>query len=161
MSGTRKLIKTESLPLLLPVGFSGQQIFFDDDQYIRNKKLMSLTVTPGTFGQKYVDNKPIVQYDVIPFAFLTLESYSGTQFVRRKPLLELVNMASAANAKQDFYYEFIGQRVNWPKSYVEFSPPGGGIVYPADAYILFDVQFTELTQEKLKRELGTGFNNKR
>lgn len=151
-----KLVKSESLPLLLPQGFNGQQLFFPDDQYIRDKKIMSLFLTPGVFGQTYTDGKRIAQYDVIPFAYLTLESYSGVQFVRKKPLIQFINYNNFGPEAANFF-NFIGQRVNWPKSYVEF---GVGVPAVTDQYLLFDVQFTELKEETIKKELGVGFNNK-
>ena len=159
MSSVTKLVKSESVPIEIPINNGSKQIFFPDDQYIRNKKLMSLFLTPGYEAQQYIDGKPIVNKDIIPFAYLTLESYSGSQFVRRKPLYQFVNYtAGGTNITAGLYFNFIGQRVNWSKSYIEFAPnvPNLAVV----SYLLFDVQFTELSQEKIKKELGVGFNNK-
>lgn len=157
MTASTKLVKSESIPLEIPVNNGAKQIFFPDDQYIRNKKLMSLYITLGYYGQQYIDGKPLVQYDILPYGYLTLESYSGTQFVRRKPLIQFVNYNNGG-VEQAFFFNFIGQRVNWPKSYIEFAPNVQNVAVPS--ILLFDVQFTELTQERIKKELGVGFNNK-
>lgn len=156
MSNT-KVIKSETLPLLIPANWSGETVFFQDDQYIRNKKLTSLFVTPGVFGQTYIDNKRLQSTNELAYCYLTLESYTGVQFIRKKPLLQFINYNNSG-VEAGTVIDFIGQRVNWPKSYVEF---GTGAPMQRDAYILFDVHFTELSKEKLVTELGTGFNNKR
>lgn len=171
MSAIRKIIKSESLPLELPIGFAGgTQIYFPDDQYIRDKKLMSISVTPNmTETMVYPDNTLLANNNIIIHGYLTLESYSGVQFVRKKPLSDFLDKSfnlspvvrvPPINPLQYWFLQFVGQRVNWPKSFVEF---GSGVITPITEkqYILFDVQFTELSEKTLQNQLGVGFNEKR
>lgn len=160
---TRKLIKTESQPVLIPAGYTGGQIYFPDNQYIRNKKLMAINLLPdlatafGLAPMKYVDGKQIMSYGDLSQFYITLESYSGVQFVRKKPILEFIPylLQGVGNTTND---DFCGQRVNWPKCYVEASNFGATA---KDFYILFDIHFTETSQETLKTQLDVEFKNKR
>jgi hypothetical protein len=85
--------------------------FFQDDQYIRNKKLTSLFITPGVFGQTYIDGKRLQRNDQLAFCYLTLESYTGVQFIRKKPLLQFINYNNSG-VEAATVIDFIGQRVN-------------------------------------------------
>lgn len=178
----RKLVKSESQPILIPAGDqSGNKIFFPDNQYIRNKKLMALNLctdlnefllsAAGVVApQKYVDGKVILQLVQAGFIYLTLESYSGVQFVRRRPILNFSPyFKSGVSAGQGGFgvmtnEEFIGQRVNWPKSYIEFAP--GTPAFSVETYCLFDIDFTEPSRGKksaeqiLQLQLGTEFMKK-
>lgn len=159
---TRKLIKTESQPVYIPAGFTGGQIYFPDNQYIRNKKLMALEVTPdlnalfGLAPMQYVDGTILAPRALIQNSYLTLESYSGVQFLRKKntisfePYLEqgLGNVIPP---------QFIGQRVNYPKCFIEFPTMAATLVKQV---VLFDIYFTEIEEKTIKEQLGVGFGNK-
>lgn len=163
----RRLIKSESQPILVKAGTGGgTQIFFPDNQYIRNKKLCALNLTAdmssffGLAPTKYVDGKDLAGVPFLLNCYLTLESYSGVQFVRKKPLVEFMpynaingvgNIATQAN--------FIGQRVNWPKCYIEIA--NGAAPPITDIYVLFDIFFTETNAADLQKQLGTEFKNKK
>lgn len=164
--GMRSIIKTESQPVLIPAGTTGgTQIYFPINEYIRNKKLMAIVLTPSFFPVTavpnfYVDGKVIASVDILQNLYLTLESYSGVQFLRKKPILEFSPynaMSGVGNiATQE---NFIGQKTNFPKSYIELA--AGVAPIANDQYVLFDIHFTELTLAKLKLELGTEFKDKK
>lgn len=164
--GMRSIIKTESQPILIPAGTAGgTQIQFPDNQYIRNKKLMAIVLTPSFFPLTgvphfYVDGKVISSVDILQNIYLTLESYSGVQYLRKKPIVELMPYNAIGGVGNIATQEnFIGQKTNFPKCYIELA---NGIAPIAnDQYVLFDIHFTELTVEKLKTELGTEFKNKK
>lgn len=164
-TGLRKLIKSESQPIILPIGTAGgQQIYFPDNQYIRNKKLMGLTLTingQNLFGlapQTYVDGTELIDLVYANQIYITLESYSGVQFIRKKPLMQFVNVqyqgVGVINSP-----EFIGQKVNWPKSYIEIA--NGTAAIAKKLCVLFDVEFTELNAETIRQQLAPTFGEKR
>lgn len=165
---TKTLIKDESLFIVIPLGFTGGQLNFPDDQYIRNKKLMSIELIPdlsnaaiGVPQTRYVDGKPLANLTTLQNAYITLESYSGVQFIRKRPVLSLLNqiVSNATNpAAVTSPPEFVGQKVNWPKSYIEFPTiPATG----AEEYCLFQICFTELSKKTLQAQLGVGFQQKK
>lgn len=164
-NGFRKIIKTESQPILIKAGtVGGTQIYFPDNQYIRNKKLMAINLTTNLifdFGaqQFYTDGKAIINEIDAAQIYLTLESYSGVQYIRKKPILEFCpynnlngvgNIAAPGN--------FIGQLTNFPKSYIEIA--NGAPPVAVDTYVLFDIFFTEINPAVLKTQLGVEFKNK-
>lgn len=167
-TGVRKLIKSESQPVLIPNGtVGGTQIFFPDNQYIRNKKLMNIILNVDqNFGagaglnQKYVDGKAIIDAQFAAQIYLTLESYAGVQFIRKKPinLFNPLGQVATGNTLQ-FFTEMIGQKVNWPKCYIEIA--NGIAATRADQYCLFDIEFTELSAETIRKQLAPTFGQKK
>lgn len=166
---TRDLIKHESLFVVIPAGFTGGQINFPDDQYIRNKKLMALEVIPsiseGGIGipqMLYPDNHLIADRFLLTNCYITMESYAGVQFVRKKPVLSFMNFEGVGINASFFGVStppnFIGQRVNWPKSFIEFPTM---VATAVEQYALFDVFFTELKKETIQKQLGVGFQQKK
>jgi hypothetical protein len=160
---SRKLVKTESQPIYIPAGFTGGQVYFPDNQYIRNKKLMAMEVTPdlnslfGLAPMQYVDGTELAGRQLIQNSYLTLESYTGVQYVRKKCVISLEPYLEQGIGNV-IPPEFIGQRTNWPKCFIEFPTMPAT---PKKVVVLFDIFFTELEQKTLQEQLGTGFGNKR
>lgn len=164
-SGLRKIIKSESQPIILPLGTTGgQQIYFPDNQYIRDKKLMNLILSidgnslVGLTPQLYVDGTPLVGMQLASQIYLTLESYAGVQFIRKKPILQFLNLSYQGIGVLSPASEFIGQKVNWPKSYIETA--NGIPVTASKLALLFDIEFTELSAETIRKQLAPTFGKK-
>jgi hypothetical protein len=162
----RNIIKTESQPIVVKAGIgSGTTIYFPDNQYIRNKKLMWINVTPNLLQyfpvseMKYVTGQNLAYYEFVSQCYLTLESYAGVQFLRKKSLAEFIPYLQQGNGNIFAQNNFQGQLVNWPKSYIEIA---NGIVMPvSDVIVLFDIAFTEINPQVLKTQLGVEFQEKR
>lgn len=165
---TKTLIKDESLFIVVPLGFTGGQLNFPDDQYIRNKKLMSMELIPdlgsnqlGVPQSRYTDGNFLANMNLLKDCYITLESYSGVQFIRKRPVFSLLNQVisnTLGSGSVSSPPEFIGQRVNWPKSYIEFpSIAATG----QQEYVLFQVCFTELDKKTIQKQLGVGFQQKK
>lgn len=166
----RSLIKSESQPVLIKAGTAGgTQIQFPDNQYIRNKKLMAINLytnlneflTPAPPpAQTYVDGKLILSYLQATFIYITLESYAGVQFVRKKPINDFNNYMKQSNGNWQAN-NFIGQKVNWPKSYIEIANGLPAGLFPTDVYALFDIHFTELSEETVRKQLAPTFGKRK
>jgi hypothetical protein len=158
-AGILPITKTETLVISLPAlpvgGSVGNKFQFPDDQYIRDKKLVSLKVYPQELLPLSVNNVPNAPMSYISQAFLTLESYSGVQFVKDKPLQDFQNGALAVSWNT-YPQIFRGQRVNWPKSYIFF--PNPALVFlPTNVDMVIEVGFTEVDKDQLKTELDAAF----
>lgn len=169
VGNNRNIIKTESQPITIKAGIgAGTQIYFPDNQYIRNKKLMWINVTPNLLQNfpapddkmKYVTGQEIANVQFISQCYLTLESYAGVQFVRKKSLAEFMPYNAIQGTGNIFAQNnFQGQIVNWPKSYIEIA---NGINMPlTEVIVLFDIAFTELNSNDLKTQLGVQFQQKK
>lgn len=160
---TRKLIKTESQPLYVPAGFTGGQIYFPDNQYIRDKKLMAIEVTSDLnqlFGlppQQYVDGTPLTSFQFNNNCWLTLESYAGVQYVRKK-LITSFQPYLLQGVGNVIPPQFIGQRTNFPKCYIEVPNIPATLVKQV---IILDIYFTEISDEVTTKQLSTGFGEKK
>ena len=161
-----KIIKTESVILTIPIGAAQTDLYFPDDQYIRNKKLMGINfwtninenATGGTPPQtNWQNGDQVADSTLAAFCYLTLESYSGVKFVDHVPLLKFNPMFNGKIGINAFS-EFIGQRCNWPKCKVTIAP--GATATTVKKSLLFDIHFTELSKDLLQTQLGVGFNNK-
>ena len=163
---TRKLVYQESIFIVIPAGFTGgAQVNFPDDQYLRNKKLMAIEVVPdlGVFGvaMQYPTGQIVAGLNFLKDAWLTLESYAANQFVRKKEVLGFMNFGLplvAAPFSVSTQPDFVGQKVNWPNSYIEFP------VIPATAtetIVVFNVYFTLDNKKSIQAQLGVGFQGKK
>lgn len=160
----KSIVKTELVTILIPKanGADTSNIFqFPDDQYIRNKRLMFISVYTEDIVPMYTDNKKIVTNDFIKNCYITLESYSGVQFIRNMPLIDFQTMVGSV-AAQFQTNNFIGQRVNWPKCTITVAN-AQNVTSIEDRYLIVNVGFTEIAANMatMIKTLGTGFNKRK
>ncbi len=157
----RKLYKSEQVIIKVPKRLPNQvsNIFiFPDDQELRNKKLLWIQFYPSEIVPRTLDNQPIVDNKFLQHCYLTLETYTGVQFVKTKPVVDFMNIMGSSFT-QFFNIEFIGQRVNWPKCQIQLADTNL-VNDKDDQYILCDVGYMDVTKEATE-QMGVSFKDKK
>jgi hypothetical protein len=117
--------KHEFVYLTIPAGSTVNRINFPDVQNIRNVHLVNLeTYTSETLGVNPNGVKVITEKEMSTM-YLTLQLYNGKEFVHQMPLQRVRPQQGYSDNSAYFLptKNWIGQKVNWPKSYIDFVNP--------------------------------------
>jgi hypothetical protein len=159
-NSSQQIIKSEFITIPLPANAANNKniFFFPDDQYLRNKKLHTIEVFAGDVLIKSQNNVIAATVPYINQGYLLLESYSGVQFVNKIPLVKFQNLA--LNQIWDtFAAKFVGQRVNWPKSFVFY--PDTTFFSPVATELVFQIGFSEIDTKMQDQQLFQEFKKKK
>lgn len=105
-----------------------------------------------------ISGNPLVSANAVTItSFITLVNYGGKEFLKQAPaqMFQTIVVPGGQPTEWDLK-SFVGQKVNYPKSFVEFTAP------PAvanDTAYCFSVYYS-LPFEEEKRESGYSFGNK-
>lgn len=129
---------------------------------LRNVHILGLQVyTVDEVAKDIISQNQVCSHSVVLHnSFITLVNYGGKEFLKQAPGI-LFNTISANLQTSTNWFEnnplgFVGQKANYPKSFIEFSTaPAIGV----DTAYIFSV-FYSLPVEEEKRESGYSFNNK-
>jgi len=129
---------------------------------LRNVHILGLQVyTIDSVAKDIISQNPVCGHtQVLHNSFITLVNYGGKEFLKQAPAI-LFNTSSANLNVSTNWYEsnplgFVGQKANYPKSFIEFTTaPAIGV----DTAYIFSV-FYSLPVEEEKRESGYSFNSK-
>lgn len=150
---TRLIVKSELIEIVIPANLNGNpktKIQFPDNQNLRNTHLMGIE----TYNEPMIPISPLSQGqvvigpDLMRYIFVTLQGYNGKNFVWQMPLQEFVNLA-AITVWNEFPVVFAGQKVNWPKSYIEISDSAQISTVNAQS-VLFNIYYKEFEKVEAK-----------
>ena len=155
----KKIVRHEMVSILIPANSTLTRFNIPDLPNLRNVHTFGLQVyTDQQLKLDIISQNPILNsVAVLRDSFITLVNYGGKEFLKQAPstiFQTIVN--NGVFDKNEYEQDFkglIGQRVNYPKSFVEFtSPPATA----ADTAFIFSVYYT-LPIEEEKRESGFSF----
>jgi len=154
----RKLVKSEVIEIVIPKGSTGSKIQLPDIPNLRNVHLINIE----TYYQESMPKSPVSSNNVIPFAlarviFLTLQSYNGKNFMWQRWLISFVNAFNGGLIFSWFPIMFVGQKVNFPKSYIEIMDITQ-ISATEDQALLLDITYSE-TAAKEAKDKESNFSN--
>ena len=159
----KQIIRHELVEINIPANSTLTRYQFPDIPNLRNSMIWGLQV----YDVDQISNSPISQQALLPSirvlnqSFITLVNYGGKEFLKQAPSL-IFNTISFNNTASTNLYEtdiesFVGQKVNYPKSYIEFiSTPAGG----TNLSYLVSVYYS-LPIEEEKKESGYSFGKRR
>ena len=126
-------IRHELVEIIIPAASTLTRFQFPDIPNLRNSHLWGLQVytrsqvTTSIISGNSLPTQTQVQHN----SFVTLVNYGGKEFSKQVPAI-IYNTLSFDDSTSTnvFNYNpnnFVGQKVNWPKSYLEFSTAPGGV----------------------------------
>lgn len=119
------IVRHEWVEILISANNATTRIYFPDIANIRNAHLRSIELYTTDNFAVGVQNIPPLTLAQMQTSWLTLQSYDGKEFVHQRPAQNFFAFGAAPNFN---YRDFVGQRVNWPKSYFDFVPQLAAIV---------------------------------
>jgi hypothetical protein len=149
------VVKHEIVEVVVEAGSTKNRYNLPDLQNLRNVKLRNVEVYTSSNVSVTPTGNPVVSPAELKKSYITLQGYNGKEFLHEEPLPALHYIFDADSNTELLQKEFTNQRVNYPKSYIEYflSAP-----VPATFSFLLSVYYVDLTQAEMN-EANT-FNNK-
>jgi len=151
--------KHELFEIVIPAGSTATRFQFPDNQNLRNTKLKGLQVyTDAEVQQSILSDSQIITPSALGFIFVTLQTYDGREVIKQIPIINLTSNGGfgVANLTNLGFAQFRNLKINWPKSYIEFSTPQADP--NNDLSVLFSTYYEDLTQQE--RNQPNTFNHK-
>jgi len=160
----KNIIKHELVEILIPRGTTQTKFNFPDLPNLRNVKLLGVQA----YYNRIIPFSPITQNNLIAKedflnCYTTFVNYAGREFLKQSPNVIFQTVVNnffdtdknATPYEQDFK-TFVGQRVNYPKSYVEFSQNIAD--FGKDQSVMYSIYYLDPLEDK---ESTTTFKHKR
>jgi len=123
----KKIVRHELVEIIIPANSTLSRFNFPDIPNLRNSRIWGVQiwntnqVTKSVISQNTLVSEALVQKSV----FLTLVNYGGKEFLKQAPV-QMFNttqndLSTSNNQHELDFKNFVGQRVNYPKSYIEFT----------------------------------------
>jgi len=159
---SKKIIRHELVSVLIPANSTNTRFVIPDLSNLRNVLTFGIQVyTVDEVAKDIISQNPVLSHTaVLHNSFLTFVNYGGKEFLKQAPSIMFNTINNNANVstnwnEQDFK-SLVGQRINYPKSFIEFTTPPAT---PVDTAFIFSVYYSLPILEEQK-ESGYSFSNK-
>jgi len=161
---SKKIIRHELVSVNIPANSSSTRFTVPDLANLRNVLTFGLQVyTLDEVAKDIISQNPVLPHTaVLHNSFMTFVNYGGKEFLKQAPsiMFNTINQAlstvAGTNWNEMDFKSLVGQRINYPKSFIEFTTP------PATTYdqaYIFSVYYSLPILEEQK-ESGYSFSNK-
>ena len=158
----KKIIRHELVEIIIPANSTLSRYNFPDIPNLRNSHILGLqlwdsnTVTTSVISQNPLVPTSLAQTKI----FITLVNYGGKEFLKQAPSVMFStiqdDLGTSVNHHELDFKSFVGQKVNWPKAYIECTAT---ISTTVDRSFLVSVYYTlDIATEQ--QENGFTFNKK-
>ena len=159
----KKIIRHELVSVAIPANSTLSRFNIPDLPNLRNVHTFGIQVyTQEIVTKDIISQNPVVNpVSVLNQSFFTLVNYGGKEFLKQAPaaifqtIVKNLQIENKNQYEQDFK-QLVGQKINYPKSFIEFSAPPSTSV---DTAYIFSVYYS-LPMEEEKRDSGYSFGNK-
>ena len=159
----KKIIRHELVSVAIPANSTLSRFNIPDLPNLRNVHTFGIQVyTQEIVTKDIISQNPVVNpVSVLNQSFFTLVNYGGKEFLKQAPaaifqtIVRNLQIENKNQYEQDFK-QLVGQKINYPKSFIEFSAPPATTV---DTAYIFSVYYS-LPMEEEKRDSGYSFGNK-
>jgi hypothetical protein len=159
----KKIIRHELVSVNIPANSTLTKFQIPDLPNLREVLTFGFQVyTIDEIAKDIISQSPVLSHTaVLHNSYMTFVNYGGKEFLKQAPsiifnTIQQNGIAGVTNWNEMDFKSLIGQRINYPKSYIEFTtPPAIGV----DQAFIFSVYYSlPLLQEK--RDSGFSFSNK-
>lgn len=140
---TQRIIRHEWIEIPVPALSSLTRWNFPDLPNLRNVLLFGIKVYDASMLDASINNQlPLLSHtNVLQKSYITLVNYGGKEFLKQAPAQIFNTTSFDLNTSTNFYEtyakDFAGQRVNWPKSYIQLTSSAGNAVDQTYALSVF------------------------
>ena len=159
----KKIIRHELVSVLIPANSTLTKFLIPDLPNLREVLTFGVQVyTVDEVAVDIISRNPVCSHTaVLHNSFMTFVNYGGKEFLKQAPAImfntiQQNGIAGVTNWNEMDFKSLIGQRINFPKSYIEFATAPATAV---DTAYIFSVYYSlPLLQEK--RDSGFSFGNR-
>lgn len=162
----KKIIRHELVSVNIPANSTLTRFVIPDLANLREVLTFGIQVYTNQQITKDIISQNIVvdQNLVLKNSFITFVNYGGKEFLKQAPSVLFntlnyqseINIADVGQFQDQDFKSLVGQRINFPKSFIEFTTPPAVDV---DTAFIFSVYYSlPLLQEK--RDSGFSFSHK-
>lgn len=158
----KKIIRHELVSVTIPANSTLTKFQIPDLPNLREVLTFGFQVyTINQVAKDIISQAPVLSHTaVLHNSYMTFVNYGGKEFLKQAPsiMFNTIQQADATgtNWNEMDFKSLIGQRINYPKSYIEFTaPPATGV----DQAFIFSVYYSLPLQQE-KRDSGFSFSNK-
>jgi hypothetical protein len=128
----RKIVRHELVEIVIPANSTSTRFSFPDLPNIRNVHILGMSIYDAENYRLSIQSlTPVLpQAKTIQDCFVTLVNYGGKEFLHQAPAINFhtIQHQSAGNQFDYDVKMFTGQKVNYPKSYIQFTTaPATGV----------------------------------
>lgn len=157
---SKKIIRHELVEIIIPANSTLSRFNFPDIPNLRNSHLLGIQIYDRTkVSSSVISQNALVSESIVQTkSFLTLVNYGGKEFLKQSPALIFNTIQHDSSASANFhemdFKAFVGQKVNWPKSYVEFTATAST---SSDTSYLMSVYYTySIAEEQAENSFTFG-----
>jgi len=158
----QRIIRHELVNVLIPAASTQTRFLIPDLPNLRNVHIFGLQVyTIDQITKDINTQNPVLSHTaVLHNSFITLVNYGGKEFLKQAPSIMFNTISANLNVSTNWFENntksFVGQKVNYPKSYIEFTAaPATGV----DTVFLMSVYYS-LPEAEERKESGYSFSKK-
>lgn len=159
----KKIIRHELVSVLIPANSTLTKFLIPDLPNLRSVLTFGIQVyTVDEVAVDIISRNPVTNHtNVLHNSFMTFVNYGGKEFLKQAPAIifntiQQNGIAGVTNWNEMDFKSLIGQKINFPKSYIEFSsPPAIGV----DTAYIFSVYYSLPLLEE-KKDSGFSFGNR-
>lgn len=150
----KRVVKHELIEVIVPAGSTATRFQLPDAQNLRNVQTWGIQIYYDLLVPFSIINgtQTITKQDSL-LSFLTLENYAGRQFDKQSPINKyqtiehnLTEVAGIpATIQEKDFKSFVGQKINFPKSYIDTVTPIADAV--RNKVFLISVYYTDKNED--------------
>ena len=159
----QRIIRHELVSVVIPAASTQTRFLIPDLPNLRNVNIFGLQVYTGSQVTTDINTQTAVCTTavVLQTSYITLVNYGGKEFLKQAPSIVFntisANAALSTNQFDNNQKSFCGQKVNFPKSYIEFT--AAPALALANSAFIFSVYYS-LPAAQEAMENGFTFNKK-
>ena len=121
----RKIVRHELVEIVIPANSTSTRFNFPDLPNLRNVHILGMSVYDQANYQLSIQSLTdlLPQSKAINDCYITLVNYGGKEFLHQAPAVNFhtITINSNNNTFDNDVKMFTGQKVNYPKSYIQFT----------------------------------------
>jgi len=160
---SKKIIRHELVEITIPAGSTLTRYNFPDLPNLRNVLLFGFQVyTSNAVTNSIISGNAVLGHiPVLHNSYTTFVNYGGKEFLKQAPNIMFnsldENLNTSTNWTETDTKSFVGQRVNWPSSYLQFTAAPS---LPTTQQVFLCSEYYTLPPAQEKMESGYTFGNK-
>jgi len=155
----KKIVRHELIELVIPANTTSTRFSLQDYPNLRNTHVWGIQLyTRDSVPVGIQTQAAVITAANLKKGFLTFVNYGGKEFLKQSPLTIFQTISSPLSTDTThFDYDiksFVGQKINYPKSYFEFSTTPGEM---AETCIMMSVYYSlPMSEEKIEDDYSFG-----